>query len=43
MSKLIDNINFKHSSGVDDFSTILIKLVKFNLSKPLSTIINQSL
>ena len=43
MSKLIDNINSEHSSGVDDLSTIVIKLVKSDLLKPLTTIINQSL
>ena len=43
MSKLIDNINSKNSSGVDELSTILIKLVKSDLLKPLTTIINQSL
>ena len=43
VSKLIDNINSKNSSGVDELSTILIKLVKSNLLKPLTTIINQSL
>ena len=43
VSKLIDNINSKNSSGVDELSTILIKLVKSDLIKPLTTIINQSL
>ena len=43
MSKLIDNINSKNSSGVDELSTILIILVKSDLLKPLTTIINQSL
>ena len=33
----------KNSSGVDELSTILIKLVKSDLLKPLTTIINQSL
>ena len=43
VAKLIDNINSKHSSGVDELSTILIKLVKSDLLKPLTTIINKSL
>ena len=43
MSKLIDNFNSKNSSGVDELSTVLIKLVKSDLLKPLTTIINQSL
>ena len=42
VSKLT-NINSKNSSGVDELSTILIKLVKSDLLKPLTTIINQSL
>ena len=43
VSKLIDNNNSKNSSGVDELSTILIKLAKSDLLKPLTTIINQSL
>ena len=43
VSKLIDNIDSKNSSGVDELSTILIKLVKPDLLKPLTTKINQSL
>ena len=43
VSKLIDNINCKNSSGIDELSTILIKLVKSGLLKSLTTIINQSL
>ena len=43
VSKLIDNINSKNSSGADELSTILIKLVKSDLLEPLTTIINQSL
>ena len=42
VSKLIDNNNSKNSSGVE-LSTILIKLAKSDLLKPLTTIINQSL
>ena len=43
MSKLINNINSKNSSGVDELSTIIMKLVKSDLLKPLTTLINQSL
>ena len=43
MSKLIDNVISKNSSGVDELSTILIKLVKSDLLKPLTKIMNQSL
>ena len=35
---LIDNINSKNSSDVDDISTMLIKLGKPDSLKPLTTI-----
>ena len=43
VSKLIDNINYTNSSGVDDLSTMLIKLLKSGLLKLVTTIINQLL
>ena len=43
ISKLFDNIPHKNSTGVDDISTFLIKSVKFDLLKAVTTTVNQSL
>ena len=42
-SKIFDNIPHKNSTGVDDISTFLIKSVKFDLIKAVTTTVNQSL
>ena len=43
ISKIFDNIPHKNSTGVDDISTFLIKSVKFDLLKAVTTTANQSL
>ena len=43
ISKIFDNIPHKNSTGVDDISTFLIKSVKFDLIKAVTTTVNQSL
>ena len=43
ISKIFDNIPHKNSTGVDDISTFLIKSVKFDLLKAVTTTVNQSL
>ena len=41
ISKFFDNIPRKNSTGVDDISTFLIKSVKVDLIKAVTTIVNQ--
>ena len=43
ISKIFDIIPHKNSTGVDDISTFLIKSVKFDLLKAVTTTVNQSL
>ena len=43
ISKIFDNISHKNSTGVDDISAFLIKSVKFDLLKTVTTTVNQSL
>ena len=43
IEKIINNLPNKHSSGHDDLSNVLLKLIKNSITYPLTIIINQSL
>ena len=43
ISKVIDKLKSKSSTGIDNLSTILLKKVKSCLLGPLTLIVNQSL